>query len=396
MPGLLAALGLLLAGSAASAQSLTELFGLGDEAPAFLDALGPPEELRAMALSPDRRRCAVAVDAPERRGHSIVRVVDLDGSRPTDLEVPGQARGLAFGASGEMLYVILHRAAKRRPGETHLVRVELDTLKARKEMRLPPSAAALTRDGTGRALLIAGENEVRSILVPDLRSGPLFRIEGTNRAVGAVPGGTEIVLGQPGRIVAVDLSDPPLEDGMPLRGTLPVEAPVMALVVAADGRSAAARLDSGAVLRFGLHPLREGLDSPVELRTAAPPPEPARPVPAPEPQSEPAVEVAPAAPPTPADPGRSPALRGAIEGPAADRVVAVVLFGPDNLLNEAARVRPLADGSWSVSGLDSGRYRVQLDGGGSRALVCDPPFRTVVVEPGRTGEVPAFRVLRVL
>ncbi len=302
------------------------------------------------------------------------------------------------------------------------MRVELDTLKARKEMRLPPSAAALTRDGTGRALLIAGENEVRSILVPDLRSGPLFRIEGTNRAVGAVPGGTEIVLGQPGRIVAVDLSDPPLEDGMPLRGTLPVEAPVMALVVAADGRSAAARLDSGAVLRFGLHPLREGLDSPVELRTAAPPPEPARPVPAPEPQpepavevappepqpepvrpvpapepqSEPAVEVAPAAPPTPADPGRSPALRGAIEGPAADRVVAVVLFGPDNLLNEAARVRPLADGSWSVSGLDSGRYRVQLDGGGSRALVCDPPFRTVVVEPGRTGEVPAFRVLRVL
>jgi hypothetical protein len=86
-------------------------------------------------------------------------------------------------------------------------------------------------------------------------------------------------------------------------------------------------------------------------------------------------------------------VRGRIDGPGARHVVAVVFFGPDNLLREATRVRPAADGSYQASGLAPGRYGIQLDAGGSRMLITRPASRTVEVSAGSVAEAD-FHVLR--
>jgi hypothetical protein len=74
-------------------------------------------------------------------------------------------------------------------------------------------------------------------------------------------------------------------------------------------------------------------------------------------------------------------------------VEAVVMLGPDNILREAARVKPDPDGTWSVDGLDPGRYRIELDGGGDRVLVAEPLF--LMVDIGQTAtRVPEIRAVR--
>ena len=89
-------------------------------------------------------------------------------------------------------------------------------------------------------------------------------------------------------------------------------------------------------------------------------------------------------------------IYGTVHGPAVDRAVAMLVSGPNNILREAARVPIAADGSWSVSGLSPGRYRVQVDGGGGTALATTPPFRLVVVEDDRPVEVQPIEVVRAL
>jgi hypothetical protein len=73
-----------------------------------------------------------------------------------------------------------------------------------------------------------------------------------------------------------------------------------------------------------------------------------------------------------------------------------VLLGPDNVLREAKRITPESDGSWSASALPPGKYRVQLDGGGDRVLVTDPPFLMVDVEKSGTVDAGVIHVLRAL
>jgi hypothetical protein len=83
-------------------------------------------------------------------------------------------------------------------------------------------------------------------------------------------------------------------------------------------------------------------------------------------------------------------------GPAAPEVVSVVVLGPDNILREAARVTPSADGHWQADRLEPGRYRIQLDGGGGRVLVSDPPFLLLEITPDGSTTVPDIRVIRAL
>jgi hypothetical protein len=91
-----------------------------------------------------------------------------------------------------------------------------------------------------------------------------------------------------------------------------------------------------------------------------------------------------------------PQLRGRIVGADLNAVVAVVVFGPDNILREAARVAPDSGGRWSVSGLAEGKYRVQLDGGGRRSLVTDPPFVLIDVKKDDSIEADEIRLLKAL
>ena len=135
----------------------------------------------------------------------------------------------------------------------------------------------------------------------------------------------------------------------------------------------------------------------------------AQPEPAPEPEPEPAgepeprhesndtVEAAPPAPPPPAPPARTPTtapaqLRGRVTGPSAATVVAVVVLGPDNLLREAARAAPGADGRFELSGLAPGRYRVQLDGG-RHVPISRPGFHLIEIGRNATPVEIDFQVL---
>ena len=70
----------------------------------------------------------------------------------------------------------------------------------------------------------------------------------------------------------------------------------------------------------------------------------------------------------------------------------MVLYGPNNILREAARVSASDDGSWTADGLEPGRYRLQLDGGGQRVLVTRPPFLLLDVELGQALRAPEIEV----
>ena len=73
-------------------------------------------------------------------------------------------------------------------------------------------------------------------------------------------------------------------------------------------------------------------------------------------------------------------------------VVAVVVYGPDSIIRESARVVPESDGSWSVPLPPPGVYRVVPVGQGARALRSEPHFQTVQVTDEARGGLD-FRIL---
>lgn len=438
--------------------------------PPVLDTFELPEAVQALAVSPDGRRAAVAVpvEGKGRAPRASIRVHAVGRDEPVTVPVQGIVRDLLFLEDGAALYAIEHRPAKRREGDSYLVRIDEGSAKAPRVMRLPPSARDLDYWAAGRSLLVAARNELRTITVPLMRSGPLFRVVGENLSV-AVAGGSRVLVGQADALVLVDLDDPQERESMPVRDRIPSPAPVLSLALTADGSSGLAALADERVLAVELDPLAisdrgTGLvvdrrpapapasvavipaeptprppepspppvpdaapppsvteaepppvvDTPPEaepsLPEPSPPPVPEAPPPSPAPEAEPpspVIEaqrpapieepVADEPPPTVVEPERDHAvrLRGRIEGPAADQVRHVVVFGPDNLLREAARVRPAADGRYEVTNLTPGRYGIQLSGGSNRVLVTEPPFLTVEVSADGPA-VADFRVLRAL
>jgi hypothetical protein len=126
---------------------------------------------------------------------------------------------------------------------------------------------------------------------------------------------------------------------------------------------------------------------------AAPPPSPPAAAPEPTvaaPPSSPPAAPPPAAPPTanesPVAPVEEKAptpagLSGKVSGDVA-RVHAIVLYGPNNILKEYARVRPEPDGSWKAPQPPAGAYRVMVVGDGSTPLPVKPGYIAVKVVEG--------------
>jgi hypothetical protein len=91
------------------------------------------------------------------------------------------------------------------------------------------------------------------------------------------------------------------------------------------------------------------------------------------PETEPApVEEAAGAP-------RPDGLSGRITGDLSV-LEAVVIYGPDSIFREYARVRPSADGTFLLPLPPEGRYRLLLAGAGGAQLRCTPAFRQILVE----------------
>jgi hypothetical protein len=462
--------------------------------PAVLDTFVLPDGLQALAVSPDGRRAAVAVlaEAKGRGPSAVVRVHAVGQGEPVIVPLQGIVRDLLFLDDDTALYAIEHRPAKRREGDSYLVQIDDESRKAQRVMRLPPSARGLDYWAARGSLLVAARNELRTVTVPLMRSGPLFRVVGENLSV-AVAGRTRVLVGQDDALLLVDLADPQQRESMPVRERVPAPAPVVSLALAADGSSGVAALADKRVVAVSLDPLaiaERGSGLVVDRRPAPtpapvtvippeptpPPPEPSRteipvaeppplppepdppsiaaadspsreedaaqpalaeeplvdeppsaleppedapsepttaddrvssvgaasrPSPAPKPQAPPRAEEPVVDEPLPTvaarqtERERAVSVYGRIEGAAADQVVHVVFFGPDNLLREAARVRPAADGRYQVSNLPPGHYSIQLSGGGNVVLVTEPRFLTVDVSVGAPAAAD-FRVLRAL
>ena len=86
-------------------------------------------------------------------------------------------------------------------------------------------------------------------------------------------------------------------------------------------------------------------------------------------------------------------FRGRVTGER-QRVTAILIYGPNSIIREQARVAPGADRAWWGPLPPAGSYRVVPIGEGSRPLRTRPNFRTVVVKPGEAREGIDFVVER--
>lgn len=408
----------------------------GDPRPSVLDLVETSPPPVVVAVGADGRNAAASYPDPEKSRRSIVKVFSTYRDEPLLLELNAVVRSMLFSPDGLQVFVATYRPAKKRLGEAQLSSLDVAQGKSRAVMRIPPTSSCLDYWPARASLLIAAENEIRTVRLAGMRSGPLFRIPGPNLAVAALGGSTAVLLGQDRELLLVDLDDPPGEDSMPVRDRAPVPAPVAALAAAPDGSSALARLSDGSVLRITFDPMKiERVGSAVALAALpkqvssteiamaplpVPPPEPlaieppaadetasdpetaaaATPEPSqatqapprPETSSDPEPDVPPAPPSW--TPEQAPQLWGRVTGEAVAEVREVVLLGPDSIVREARRVRPGDDGLWRADGLEPGRYQIQLAAGGQKVLVTEPRMTTVEVTEGGSIEAPTFNVLR--
>lgn len=403
-------------------------------------------ELQSIAFG-ERDAFAFAIDREHRgRVGSTVEIQDASGERHS-VEFDLRIRDLHWLPDGRLLAVAF-RAARRTQGEAFLLEWEPARVRFKRVMRLPPTARDLTR-GSRAGLLLTARDELRTITLPSLQSGPLYRVLGENRAATAVDG-DRVLVGQSEALLLVDLSDRQSREQLPVREQVAVDSPVEQLSATFDGRAVLAGLLDGSVFSVQFDPLR--LDAagagwvvaafappPVEEITGATRepddplptiertlPDPVQPAPqfadsavAPDgeslatvarstdPVATPDVAKPPVEPP-PADPpqadgtdGSSAVVRerssiqGRLSGPATSAVRAVVAFGPNSLLREASRVTPTEDGAFRFGPLPEGRYRIQLDGGGGRLIVSEPAFQIVDVTDGSNASL-EFRILQAL
>ena len=444
--GALASLALLSSGASGFAQTT----GIGTpEAlpPAVLEQLGSLDGLIAFAVASDGTRGALAFST-ERDRVSELRIVSTGSPAPRRVEFKGVIRALLFAGEEETLYALVHHPKKKVAGDTYLGRVDLDSLKLRDQIRVPVSSRDLEYWYLQNSLLVAAANEIRSFVLPRLRSGPLFRLPGPNNSVESLGTSSLVLVGQNDSLLLVDLHDPPGPESMPVRKRIAVPGPVVELAASADASHALAKLADGRMLDLDLDSWRltdagtalaltdprplpppaeaavVAMDPPADAEqpaeppdevdfaeaptvTTAPPAEAEAPVEQPDPMDvAQAAGVATAPPPAePEAPGPTPGAEPpAVTAEAAAQIggrvvgefdgpVWVVLLGPDNMLKEAGRVALRDDGSWQTSGLPPGGYRIQLDGGGNRVLITQPPFLLLDLAADQPLRAPEIRIL---
>ncbi len=132
-------------------------------------------------------------------------------------------------------------------------------------------------------------------------------------------------------------------------------------------------------------PLRDAIETAPEEEPASLDPPPT--IALPEPEVAPPERRAPPLPPAAAViPSEDLFLSGRVLGERS-LVIAIVLYGPDNIIRERERLAPQQDGVFRFSLPPPGKYRLVPVGMRSRALVSEPNFHTVEVRPegGRAG-----------
>ena len=417
-----------------------------------LDQMEIPESAVALAISLDGQRAAYAIPA-EKSGSITIVDQGSDGQRRVTT-VDGTIRDLLYLPDHTTLVAAHHRPVKRRDGDTFLIAWPLSEGKPTRILRLPPSSEDLDLWPAENAILVACTNELRTILLPDYRSGKLFSIPGNNLTVTAMGAGQHVAVGSDRGVSLYDLSRPSGRESMPVVSQQATDSPVIAIADLADAGSAWLLQQDRQLLRVSfdppaLQPLgqadwlirttvrdrvaplpttiakitekraqlveqqksQEALKSSPELAAEESTSEPvAEPTPKPilkiaeEPSKESGDEplkhaVEEAEPIEPVEEMPTPTAAAPI-GPIVDSQLygqltgnhtlakQLVLWGPNNIMREAQRV-DVVDGLWFVNGLEPGRYRLQVDGGGSSMLVTTPRFLMIDVtdSPQRAADI---------
>jgi hypothetical protein len=221
---------------------------------ASLVALDALENALAVTLSDDGRLAAAAFPHPRKTKASLVRTTSDAGVR--EFELRGSVRALRFDSTGATLFAIAFRDGNQAPVDAWLALLDLRTGRSLRVVTLPTTARGLGEWASGAALLVACRDEVRTVVLPEARTGPLFWIGGDNLAVDALPGGDLALVGQEGRIVLVNLSDPQGRNQLPIRESVAAPGGVAQLAVAPDGGAAIARFSDGTTQLVRLDPLR--------------------------------------------------------------------------------------------------------------------------------------------
>jgi hypothetical protein len=245
--------------SVAAAATPSRMHLAEDWEPPVLEGLEPPAGLTTLTVSPDGLHAAAAVVVGEGGRKGRVLLYASEAEEPVTVEVNGIVRDLLFEPDSRAVLGLLHRPAKRREGDTYLIRIELGAPKPRRLVHLPPSARGMDYWPMRGTLLVAVRNEIRTFTLPGLRSGPLYRVPGENLAVASLGQGSRILIGQNEAMLLVDLDDPPDENAMPVRERRAVSRAVTSLAAANDGTRVLARLEDGSVWSILTSPLRAEL-----------------------------------------------------------------------------------------------------------------------------------------
>ncbi len=408
---------------------------------AALEAINLADPLRVNDLAPigGGDRLLALGNAPDtagkgrrgKEGLAVLLAVEEDRPPVVISEVPFEGEGFrtAVAPDGRRAYVL---AVFPGPGGSiaggrswiHAIDLEGGMATATAALDRPPNAIAIDREG--RRVYVSLLGRILTFTTSPLAGSWHYRSPGVNRGLFFRPGG-DLLCAVRGREVALfDRRLIEARSGDERRGrdddataviALPIDA--FEIVFSEDGRLAAAFGRGGRIAFVDLE-ARRVLDAPdppatlaqatvvrpirfpsgpTDLLLAAfpsrtlvsvPHPQPAAPAPTPAAATVAMPAPAPAAPPAPAEavvaeeapaapiPGPVDVLAGRIMGERG-LVETVVLYGPDSIVRERARVTPSGDGAWEIPLPPAGTYRIVPMGAGARPVRSSPNFHTVKV-----------------